>query len=50
MNYEEKRQINEMFHCAGCGKKLSEHEFEHYENHLDQQRLCKNCVMEGRAR
>jgi len=44
--------------CVGCKQPLTETEFEYYENHwrwasLERQplnRLCKQCVMEERAR
>jgi hypothetical protein len=36
--------------CVGCRQQLSESEFEHYENHPNQERLCVRCFKESRAR
>ena len=35
--------------CAGCGHLLTESESEYYENRRHMDRLCKPCVLEGRA-
>lgn len=40
----------ERYRCKGCGHLLPEREFEHYENHPDQERLCLSCFKESRAR
>lgn len=55
-NFSEKASLEEAARDTvyrtpkGCGHQLTESEFEYYENRRHLPRLCKGCVLEGRAR